>query len=260
MAVRNIMDIQKNLFKNVVTDYDYARPTYPPELYETIRDFSGVGPNSNILEVGAGTGQATKLFVENNHSLDLLEVSDEQVGFLRGKYAGNQNIRIFKGYFEDYNPDRRYDLIYSATAFHWIKCENGYPKAWEMLRDGGTMAVFWNMFFFLRHIGGVFDDLNHICQKYSTLCAADTLESNKEKRIRQITTGDFFDTPKCFEFRWTGCYDTKKFVSLMNTSAKAWSLSDSERLKYLQEVKECVDAHGGVVEVPELVCLYLTKK
>jgi len=150
MADSNIMDIRKNLFKNVVTDYDYARPPYPSELYKTIHDFSGIGPGSNILEVGAGTGQATKLFVEKNHSLDLLEVSDEEVDFLRGKYEKNINVRIFKDYFEDFKADWRYDLIYSATAFHWIKCENGYPKAWEILRDGGTMAVFWNMFWELR--------------------------------------------------------------------------------------------------------------
>jgi len=260
MESSNIMDIWKNLFKNVVTDYDYARPTYPPELYKTIRDFSGIGPDSNILEVGAGTGQATKLFVEKNHSLDLLEVSDEQVAFLRGKYKKNINVRIFKDYFEDFKADRRYDLIYSATAFHWIKCENGYPKAWEMLCDGGTMAVFWNMFWELRRNGGIFDGLNEISEKYSAICEINDIDSIREKRIKQITVGGFFPAPQYYEFRWTGLYDTKKYVALMNTNSRALTLNDTERMNYLREIEHYVDAHGGVVEVPELVCLYLTKK
>jgi len=75
--------------------------------------------------VGAGTGQATDLFITHGHHLDLLEVSDEQVSFLRQKYAANQNIAVMKKYFEDYESDQQYNLIYSATAFHWIKCEIG---------------------------------------------------------------------------------------------------------------------------------------
>jgi len=46
----------------------------------------------------------------------------------------------------------------------------------------------------------------------------------------------------------------------MNTNSRALMLNDTERMNYLREIEHYVDAHGGVVEVPELVCLYLTKK
>lgn len=260
MEESNSMDIRKNLFKYVVADYDYARPLYPTELYNTIQSFSGINRASHILEVGAGTGQASELFIANNHPLDLLEVSDEQVAFLKNKYSTYKKVRIFKDYFEDFQPDATYDLIYSATAFHWIKCENGYPKAWNMLREGGTMAVFWNMFWVLRLTGGIFDGLNEIDKKYFASFKVDELEAIKEKRIKQITVGGFFDEPQYFEFRWTGIYDTKKYVALMNTNSRTLLLSNTERLNYLKEIEEYVDSHGGIVEVPELVCLYLVKK
>ena len=35
----NIMDIKKNLFKNVISDYEFGRPKYPEELYEEIQRF-----------------------------------------------------------------------------------------------------------------------------------------------------------------------------------------------------------------------------
>ena len=76
----------RNTFSEVINAYEYARPKYPKELYERILSFSGINNKCYILEVGAGTGQ--------------------------------------------------------ATAFHWIDGEVGYPKAWRMLRAGGTMAVF----------------------------------------------------------------------------------------------------------------------
>lgn len=77
----------KNTFSKVITDYDLARPTYPEAVYQQIIQFSEIGENANILEVGAGTGKATDLFVNSNlysqsnkrinhFYLDLLEVSD----------------------------------------------------------------------------------------------------------------------------------------------------------------------------------------
>ncbi|MDE6281006.1 MAG: hypothetical protein K2M15_04325, partial [Oscillospiraceae bacterium] len=55
----------RNTFSKVINDYEYARPKYPQELYERILSFSGINNTCNILEVGAGTGQATDLLLQN---------------------------------------------------------------------------------------------------------------------------------------------------------------------------------------------------
>ena len=34
------------------------------------------------------------------------------------------------------------DLVYSASAFHWIPEEIGYSKVYEMLKPGGAFARF----------------------------------------------------------------------------------------------------------------------
>lgn len=36
------------------------------------------------------------------------------------------------------------NIRYSATAFHWIPEEIGYPKVIQMLKPHGTLALFWN--------------------------------------------------------------------------------------------------------------------
>lgn len=257
----NIMDIKKNLFQNVINDYEYGRPQYPEELYAAVNRFSGIGPASEILEVGAGTGQATGLFALHGHRLDLLEVSDQQVTFLQGKYGLQDNIKVTKSYFEDYEPDKQYDLIYSATAFHWIKCENGYPKAWRMLREGGTMAVFWNVFFDLYHSGGIFDGLNELRKAYMpNESLGDDLETIKDKRIRQITVGGYFEMPEYIEFHWTDRYDAKRFTAWANTYSRVLVLGDKQRMEYLNAVEHYILEQGGVVDVPQTVSLYMVKK
>ena len=257
----NPMDIKKNLFRTVIADYEYGRPKYPMALYEEIQHFSDIDSNSEILEVGAGTGQATDLFVSHGHKLDLLEVSEEQVAFLRQKYTNYPNVRLSKNYFEDYVTEKKYDLIYSATAFHWIKCENGYPKAWSMLRPGGTLAVFWNVFFDMYHCGGIFDELNRIKKFYMPEESLGlTLDEIKEKRIRQITVGGFFGCPQYFEFRQSEYYDRNRFLAYLKTDSGTLMLDDVTRERYLSDVSRCIDRCGGGIEIPEIVSLYLVKK
>lgn len=43
-----------------------------------------------------------------------------------------------------YKPDGSYDLVYSASAFHWVPEEVGYPKVFDMLKPGGVFARFAN--------------------------------------------------------------------------------------------------------------------
>ena len=308
----------KNTFSKVINDYDYARPGYPEALYEQISTFSGIpfapGLQSSlqessskngqtltsqasldlkpvaILEVGAGTGQATDWFANNlpkaiaptvppssnsaaaepsHHStapyqLNLLEVSDEQVDFLRAKYAAFPDIAVQKAYFEEYQSDQQYDLIYSATAFHWVKSEVGYPRAWELLKPGGTLAVFWQMSSVTYYDGGIFDGLNALKQKYlpgeSLGFDAAGIGAVKERRIQQIQSGGFFGAPEVFEFRWTDTYDADRYAALINTYSSTQTLPEKVREAYLAEIKNYIRTNGGIVKLPQLVMLYLVRR
>lgn len=53
----------KDTFDNVVDMYDKARPTYPKDLLEDVLEFAHCELFEKGLEVGAGTGQATDLFL-----------------------------------------------------------------------------------------------------------------------------------------------------------------------------------------------------
>ena len=255
----------RNTFSKVINDYEYARPKYPQELYERILSFSGINNTCNILEVGAGTGQATDLLLQNAaYSIDLIEVSQKQADFLRSKYSNKENIKVTCSYFEDYTSDKPYDLIYSATAFHWIDSEVGYPKAWRMLRAGGTLAVFWQMSSVLYYDFGIFRELNEIKKKYlpnETLgFDNEGIKCTKEKRIKQIQSGGYFGMPECHEFRWTDIYDADKYVALVNTYSSTQLLEQNTRNDYLNEIRVCINTAGGIVEMPQLVMLYIVKK
>lgn len=254
----------KNTFANVVQDYDYSRPGYPLKLKRDICSFANLGEDARLLEVGAGTGQATNLFLDVAEKLELIEVSEEQVAFLRHKYKKHPQVGVHKTYFEDFFSEEKYDLIYSGTAFHWIESEVGYPKAYEMLKEGGTLAVFWHMSSVTRYEGGVFEGLNEIQKKYFHEEAGKYEEGGIHqvvaKRVAQIQSGGCFGEPKIREYWWVDTYDAERYAALVNTYSSTQSLDEKSRQQYLQEIKAHIEEQGGKVELPQLVILYLVRK
>ena len=257
-------DLLKNTFVNVIADYEAARPGYPMELKEQIELFSEIHPGAQLLEVGAGTGQATGLFLGGGYSLDLLEVSGEQTRFLKEKYRTHPEVAVKQGYFEEYEADKKYDLIYSATAFHWVNSEIGYPKAWKMLKEGGTLAVFWHMSSVMKHGGGVFDGLNALRRKYLPDAGdgfdEEGVEQVRRKRIHQIQSGGCFGSPEMHEFAWTDEYDADRYAALINTYSDTQLLDEAARRAYLAEIRAHILKSGGRVKMPQRVMLYLVRK
>src|SRR5690349_22629587 len=61
------------------------------------------------------------------------------------KCAAHADLEIERGDFEDWDPaGRRFPLVFSAQAWHWVDSAIGYPKAAEALSSPGTLAAFWN--------------------------------------------------------------------------------------------------------------------
>jgi trans-aconitate methyltransferase len=56
---------------------------------------------------------------------------------LRDKCADYSNVTIDVASFEEWkcNEDLKFDLIYSAQAFHWIDKNIKYKKCYELLID-----------------------------------------------------------------------------------------------------------------------------
>lgn len=253
----------KDTFNNVVDAYDKARPTYPKELLEDILYFANLEFFESGLEVGAGTGQATDLFLNHIKKLDIVEVGDKQVGYLNKKYH-DKNISVYKAYFEEYSSAEKYDLIYSATAFHWVDAAIGYPKAWSMLKDGGVMAVFWHMSSVTYRDYGVFVGLDRIKKKYlpneSLGFDSDGIEGVRKKRIEQIQSGKCFHAPVIKEYKWIDEYDAERYALLLESYSSTQTLGEADKKAYLTEVKEYINANGGRVEMPQHVMLYMMKK
>jgi SAM-dependent methyltransferase len=126
------------VFGEIADLYDRVRPPYPPAVFDDVLDYAG--HPGEALEIGAGTGRATAAFAERGVAVTAIEPDADMAAILARRDGG----RIFRGTFEDYRPDRRFGLVFSAEAWHWTVPETRWEHTRAALADGGTFALIWN--------------------------------------------------------------------------------------------------------------------
>ncbi|WP_414942373.1 class I SAM-dependent methyltransferase [Amycolatopsis sp. cmx-11-51] len=125
-------------FGGDVERYDRTRPAYPPELIDRLITSA---PGRETLDVGIGTGiEARQLRAAGCQVLGV-EPDPRMAAFAR-----RSGIDVEVATFETWEPaGRRFDLLVSGQAWHWIDPVAGAAKAAEVLRPGGVFAAFWHV-------------------------------------------------------------------------------------------------------------------
>ena len=122
--------------------YDRARPGYPGALFADLVRLAGLGPHSRILEIGCGTGQATRPLARLGGTIVAVELSAATAAVARRNLAEFPAVTVDVGAFEDWTPPAEpFDLVIAATAFHWIDPAVRFAKVADLLRPGGSLAV-----------------------------------------------------------------------------------------------------------------------
>ena len=134
------------VFNEVPEVYDRVRPTYPDELFDDLVTITGVSRRSSILEVGCGTGQATRSLAALGDSVTALEPGDGLAALARQKLEAFPNVEVETTTFEQWHDrDRRFDLLVAASSWHWVDPSVGWRRAHEVLNPGGWLAVLGNV-------------------------------------------------------------------------------------------------------------------
>lgn len=119
--------------------YERFRPGYPAELVDTVMAYAG-RPVRTALEIGAGTGKATRLFARRGVAVTATEPDAAMLAELRTHVpAGVTTVRAA---FEDLRVGERYGLVYAAAALHWTRPQGRWSRIAALLEPGGVFASF----------------------------------------------------------------------------------------------------------------------
>ena len=230
-------------FGAVAAQYDRARPSYPPGLVD---ELLGDGAQ-NILDVGCGTGLAGALFAARGCAVLGVEVDARMAALARAK-----GLEVEVDRFEDWRArGRRFDLVTSAQAWHWIDPHSGASQAALALRPGGRLGVFWNFGdpprSLQERLAPVYARLGSGIEGYSVLFG------NRDDRIQStvagITDSGAFGDAQIARFPWSKRYDTVGWLEQLTTHSDHRALAPTRRTQLLDAVAAAIDSIGGTFEM-----------
>jgi SAM-dependent methyltransferase len=260
----NTIDEQRReAFGEIAQLYDDARPVYPDALVDDVLGFSRFPGNGKILEIGCGTGIATKMFGEKGCRITGLEPAPEMAALARDKVRQFTGVNIIETGFEEWNPgDERFDLVVSAQAFHWIRPEIAYKKSALVLKPSGKLALFWN----LRRPfeSDLENEMANIYRNYFTglpwfSTASQSLEASILQRTESIEASGFFRQVSLKRYQWEKKYTRKDYLNLLGSYADHHVMEENRKGLLFSKIAELLDRRGGFIRVPYLTVLYLAE-
>ena len=128
------------VFNEVPELYDRVRPGYPDELFADLVAVTGTDDRSSVLEVGCGTGQATRSLGALGFPMTALEPGAEMAELARQRLADLGNVTIEVSAFEEWDGrGARFDVIAAASSWHWVDPAVGWQRARDL--QGGIAAA-----------------------------------------------------------------------------------------------------------------------
>lgn len=223
-------------FEWMAAAYAGARPPYPRNLYDVLENEEVIGPGKRVLEVGAGSGLATRELVRSGSDVVAIEPGPQLARLLEDDVP---EASVRRARLEDVElPDSSFDSAVAATSMHWVDLSVSLPKLHAALRPGGRLAV-W------RHRFGDSVD-TEFRRRVQQVVAERARQMGGEGRaddrptMAELTAGGWFQAVRTEHWRWSIDLSTDQVRRLFRTFSD-WS--DSE----VEAVARAADDLGGVV-------------
>jgi SAM-dependent methyltransferase len=134
------------VFNEVPGLYDRVRPAYPGELFADLVASTGMDRRSPVLEVGCGTGQATRSLAALGCPVTAIEPGAGMAALARQRLAAFRNVEVETSAFEEWDDGgRRFDVLVAASSWHWVDPSIGWRRAHDLLHSRGWMALLGNV-------------------------------------------------------------------------------------------------------------------
>lgn len=249
-------------FDTVAKQYEKSRPEYVPELYEDIFKYKQTDKTSHVLEVGIGGGQATLPVLMTGCKVTAVEYGKNFSELCRYKFREFPGFSVVTSKFEDFPYESNsYDLIYSASAFHWIPEETGYPKVFDMLKSGGVFARFANHPYKDKGREKTHQALEKIYEVYmpDSMEGSEYDEKSAKERAGIAKKYGFEDI--CYKlYHRTRTFSAREYTDLLGTYSDHLAIEEETRKTFFAEIEHTINQFGGRITIYDTIDLQLARK
>ena len=201
-----------------------------------------------LLEVGCATGKATLPLARRGFRITCVEIGAALAASAHENLAAFDGVEVIADAFETWEaPSDPYDLVFAATAWHWIDPEVRYRKAAEVLTSGGQLA-FWDAV----HVVPMavirsstrFRMSTTRSARVSPPDASRTRPGELDERRREIEESGLFDVVDVSHFDWETVYDADQYIDLLNTFSGHIEMEEWQPERLYGEIRRRLSQRG----------------
>ena len=124
-------------FGAAAAEYERVRPDWPSAVVDRAAELLGLGPDAEVVDLGAGTGKLTRLLADRFERVVAVEPDERMRSLLEVESYGATAERLPL-------PDASADAVFVGDAFHWFQAPAALREIARALRPRGGLVLLWN--------------------------------------------------------------------------------------------------------------------
>jgi SAM-dependent methyltransferase len=252
---------QRLAFDQVAATYAAARPDYPEALIDDVLADAGLQPGERILEIGCGSGQATKSFARRGCAIVAIDPGAALLREARESLAAFPAVELVEAGFEAWPAkEGAFRLVVAAQAWHWVSPELRFAKAAQVLSPGGSLAVFGNVPVGLP--APLLEDFRQIYLRHTGrwglppeawyLPAGPIKAEFEQSRLFAPVTH------RAYSWKWR--HTTRSYSDFLVTRSDYRMLPPATREAVLAEIAQSIDRQGAAFAMDYETHLYIARR
>ncbi len=247
----------RKIFDTIPEQFDQYRPRYCQALFDDLIAYAEITPEKSVLEIGPGTGQATDPILNTGCQYKGIELGEHLCNMMKRKYSCKPNFSIVNDDFITHSfGDEQFDMIYSSATIQWIPPEIAFPKTFQLLKPGGTLAMMLTREDYRSHNEELY---NQIQKVYSAFFKPEFEYTHHSFPYTGAPQYGYTEVEKR-EYPGTRVFTADEYAGYCGTHCTHLVIPEPYHTAFFNGLKEAVRQAGNKIVFQDTYVLFLTKK
>lgn len=249
-------------FDEAVEAYDRARPVAPPRVFDDLVELAGLQTGSSIVEIGPGTGQATRPLAERGLRILALELGPHLAARARQNLASFADVEVLTTSFEAWDPGSTcVDAVFACNAFHWVDPAVRLSKSAAVLRPDGHLIVLATPWVIPDHADRFWWEVQ---DDYAAV-GSERLDPATQHPDRvadhwTVESSALFDEPTIHRHLFEVTFTAEQYALHLSTQSGMKDFAPSARADLIDRIRRRVINRGGAVTANLLAVLTVARR